>query len=117
MASADLFLSDLNQFSLRGAIVEDDGETGYLYLTEPGSSRIAAAAWIYNRGSISDPVRVDWTIIWGNRGDSVAVLADGLALACIIDAGNPGFSRGLVADAGVGHVWDENRFAHAFGRV
>jgi hypothetical protein len=47
-----LFLSEQHAHSLRHAVVEDDGEVAYLYLTVPRLTEIAAAAWIYSRANV-----------------------------------------------------------------
>jgi len=118
--------------------VEDDGDVAYLYLTEPHRTKIAAAAWIYNRanfpvnlppdssaesfdtsafGAHSSPVARDWRLLWSRDGHSVAVLADGFPMACIINATNPGYSRGLAASTSIGNAWDNGVYAAIFGRV
>ncbi len=89
MASENLFLSDHNAKSLRRAVVEDDGD-------------VAAA---------------DWALLWSQDGHSVAVLADDFPLACIVNAINPGYSRGLTAPTSLGNTWDDLMYARIFGRV
>jgi len=110
MASANLFLSDASVQSSRRAVIEDDGEVAYLYLTEPGRDNIVAAAWIYSRTNFPDPAEHDWTFIWSDDGESVAVLADGRPLACICRGG---LVRGTAVDSRLriplGHAWDDTR--------
>lgn len=103
MASANLFLSNVSVQSLRHAIIEDDGDV--------------ASAWIYSRTNFPDPTEHDWTFLWSDDGDSVAVLADGRPLACIVGAVGPGYSRGLEAVSSLGHAWDDTTFARVFRRV
>ena len=138
MASANLFLSDQNAHSLRHAVVEDDGDVAYLYLTAPQLTTVDAAAWIYNRanfrvipppasgaesfdrtasGACPNPAASDWTFLWSHDGQSVAVLADGFPMACIINATNPGYSRGLAASNSLGNAWNNGVYAQIFGRV
>ena len=117
MDSANLFLSDASAKSSRHAIIEDDGEVAYLYLTEPGRENIVAAAWIYSRTSFPDPTDHDWTFLWSDDGESVAVLADGRPLACVVGAVGPGYSRGLEVAGSRGHPWDDMVFARVFRRV
>ena len=117
MASPNLFLSDVNAHSQRCAVVEDDGDVAHLYLTAPGCANIVAAVWIYNRSTQPDPTAHEWTIIWSHNGDSVAVLADGSPLACIVRAESPGYSRGVAIAGPVAQPWDEAMFSQAFGRV
>jgi hypothetical protein len=117
MASANLFLSDVSVQSSRHAVIEDDGEVAYLYLTERGRQNIVASAWIYSRTNFPDPTERDWTFLWSDDGESVAVLADGHPLACIVGAVGPGYSRELEAGSSLGHAWDDTTYARVFRRV
>jgi hypothetical protein len=122
VASGNLFLSDHNGQSLRRAVVEDDGDVAFLYLTAPHLTKIAATAWIYNRtssvfGACRDLAAADWALLWSHDGHSVAVLADDFPLACIVNATNPGYSRDLTAPTSVGNTWDDLLYARIFGRV
>ena len=120
MGSGNIFLSDQNAQSLRHAVVEDDGDVAYLYLTAPQSTTIAASAWIYNRASsplTPPPLTRDWALLWSHDGHSVAILADGLPMACIVNATNPGYSRGLTAPTSLGTTWDHAIYARVFRRV
>ena len=122
MASGNLFLSDHNAQSLRRAVVEDDGDVAFLYLTVPHLTKIAASAWIYNRTSSvfessRDVAVADWALLWSHDGHSVAVLADDFPLACIVNASNPGYSRGLTAATSLGNTWDDLVYTRIFGRV
>jgi hypothetical protein len=102
--------------------VEDDGDVAFLYLTAPHLTKIAATAWIYNRtsgvlGACRDRAAADWALLWSDDGHSVAVLADNFPLACIVNATNPGYSRGLTAPTSLGNTWDDLLYARIFGRV
>jgi hypothetical protein len=122
VASGNLFLSDHSAQSLRRAVVEDDGDVAYLYLTAPQLTKIAATAWIYNRtssvfGACRDVAAADWALLWSQDGHSVAVLAADVPLACIVNGTNPGYSRGLTAPTSLGNTWDDLVYARIFGRV
>jgi len=119
--------------------VEDDGDVAYLYLTAPQLPEIAATAWIYNHanfpailtsgfgaesigaggafGARDNPASRDWTLLWSHDGHSVAVLADGFPMACIVNASSPGYSRGLERSTSLGNAWDNEVYASIFGRV
>ncbi len=118
--------------------MEDNGEVAYLYLTEAHLTRIAAAAWVYNhtnfpviprpRGSADgtgsgaldtcrDHAARNWALLWSKDGNSVAVLADDFPLAYIVNATNPGYSRGLKVPNSLGNTWDDAIYARVFGRV
>jgi hypothetical protein len=122
VASGNFFLSDHNAQSLRRATVEDDGDVAFLYLTAPHLTKITATAWIYNRtssifGTCRNLATADWAFLWSHDGHSVAILADDFPLACIVNASNPGYSRGLTAPSSLGNTWDQSVYARIFGRV
>ncbi len=135
MTGAKLFLIDQHAQSLRHAVVEDDGEAAFLYLTAPQSTTIVASAWIYSRsqlpaippgrpdgaesggvaaGAFRDSAGNDWALRWSPDGHSVAVVANQFPLACILAGSNPGYSRGLRAPNALGRVWDEERYSRSF---
>ncbi len=141
-ASEDaIFLEAKHETSGRLAVLEDDGNSGWLYLTEPNTRRPVADAWVYNRipaptvsevkahrggpppaaiGYASDsalcesPREHEWTIIWTADGHSVAIAKDGVPAACIVANQNPGFSRELIKDGPWGRVWSDAEFARVF---
>ncbi len=49
MSDDNLFLQVQHPESLRYAILEDNGTSAWLYLTEPCKPGPAADAWVYNR--------------------------------------------------------------------
>ena len=139
----NLFLSEKHRVSHRHADFEDDGTSAWLYLTEPDTRRIVADAWVYNRiapprreevksfrplpppaalGFASEtalcefPERHQWRFLWSEDGESVAVTKDGQAVACILDAKKPGYSRELVKDGPWGNVWSNEVFERVFGK-
>ena len=140
--SENLFLDEQHAVSRRFAVLEDDGNSAWLYLTEPNCERPCADAWVYNR--IAPPSREDvasfrpspppaaagfardtalcaspekhqWAFLWSADGESVAVTKDGQAVACIIAGKKRGYSRELVKDGPWGSVWSDSVFAEAFG--
>jgi hypothetical protein len=135
------FLMETHSRSKRQAVFEDDGVVAFLYLSEPGSTRIVADAWVYNRttaeGSgrtehyrpnpppaeegatdttayVSNPDRYAWSLRWASDGHSVAVCADGIALAFIRAGLKPGFSRNLFTATPWGEPWSEEIYAATF---
>jgi hypothetical protein len=138
VTGANLFLIDQHTQSLRHAVVEDDGNAAFLYLTAPQSTTIVASAWIYNSaqfpaippgrtdstesdgsaaGAFRDSAGNEWTLRWSPDGHSVAVVANQFPLACILAAGNPGYSRGLRSPNALGRVWDDERYLRSFGNA
>ena len=142
MADETLFLEDKHRASRRRAVLEDDGTSVWLYLTEPNSRKPAADAWVYNRipapptediesyrggpppaaqgyasehAVCDDPLAHEWSFIWSTDGESVAVAKDGQPMAFIISGQKRGYSRELVQDGPWGHPWSQKLFRSKFG--
>ena len=138
------FLSEQHETSGRYAIFEDDGASAWLYITEPGTTQPVADAWVYNRvaaptmeevqsyrdqpppaaqGFISDAARCDnpeqheWSFLWSDDGEAVAILRDDLAMACILLDQSVSYSRNLVQTGPWGGEWNETAFASRFKAV
>ena len=137
-----LFLEDEHPASGRFAILEDDGTSAWLYVTEPGSRKPAADAWVYNRiapptaeaiqsyrggpppaaqsyasetALCEDPSAHEWSFVWSSDGEAVAVLKDGQPVACIVLGQKGGYSRELLKDGRWGHPWSATLFRQKFG--
>lgn len=137
-----LFLESSHRDSRRLAIVEDNGVSAWLYLTESGTRRPAADAWVYNRiaapptkeiasyrggpppaaiGYASDsalcasPHLHEWSFIWSDNGDCVALTKDGDPVAFIVSAPKASYSRELIKDGPWGRRWSDSEFARVFG--
>ncbi len=137
----EIFVSEQHPVSRRWAIFEDDGVSGWLYLTEPDSSKPIADCWIYNRiaappsseikkyrggpppassefaGSealIDDANQSDMKFVWSQGGESVAFLMNGKAVGFIVTGVRQGFSRKLKKTGPWGHAWDPRRYKSAF---
>jgi hypothetical protein len=144
MADDDLFLEDQHPRSRRLAVLEDDGTSAWLYLTEPDSRRPVADAWVYNRiaappadaiesyrggpppavqgyaseqAVCEDPSVHEWSFIWSYNGDAVAVAKDGHAMAFIVLGQKGGYSRELVKDGPWGHLWSDELLRSTFGSM
>lgn len=141
MPEEDLFLDDQHPTSQRFGVVEDDGTSVWLYLTEVNTRVPVADAWVCNRipapttidiqahrggpppaaiGYASDnalcnsPLEHEWAFIWSTDGESVAIAKDGVPVACIIAAQKGGYSRELIKDGPWGHTWSNKLFARTF---
>lgn len=137
-----LFLAEQHPVSGRRGTFEDNGTSAWLYLSEPGTGRVMADAWAYNRvppppvSQVSsyrpgpppaakgyagpqavcpDPSGHRWELRWSADGESVAVLRDGVALALIALARRPGYSRFLAKPGPWGATWDEQLFREVMG--
>lgn len=56
--SKRIFLSHNNKSSGRWAVFEDDGVSGWLYLTNPNDQKPIADCWIYNRIQAIEPAEI-----------------------------------------------------------
>ena len=85
-------------------IFEDDGETGYLYLYEPGGREVFQHLHIYDRGPELTVQEEDVRVIWSEDLSKVGVLIWGKI-------------RGIVnlATGQEGRVWLENRNTPGIG--
>ena len=137
----EVFLSEQNPVSRRWAVLEDDGLSAWLYLTEADSEKPAADCWIYNRISNPEPAESylsrgvappasseyaengallespdasSFRLVWSEDGESVA-LFDGSVLMGFIAAGQGrGFSRNLKKAGAWGNPLDEDVYKSVF---
>lgn len=136
----DLFLSQQHPYSRRWAIIEDDGTTGWLYLTAPDSTKPVAHCWLYNR--IKAPAgrifgRGDTPIVpadflvdsapfpappatsvhfrWTHDGQGVAVLLDKVLVGYIAKPGGSGYSKNLKSSGPYGSPLDYSAYTQVFG--
>jgi hypothetical protein len=135
----DLFLSDQHPGSRRWAIVEDDGRSCWLYLTEADSTRIVAHCWLYNRvpapsGRIFErgdtpivpaeyvidpapfpaPAATSVGFRWTQDGQGVAVQLAGELMGYLALPARFGYSRNLKAPGPYGCPLDLDAYAQAF---
>ncbi|MHC4694986.1 MAG: hypothetical protein ACYS67_19825 [Planctomycetota bacterium] len=141
MADENLFINDQNPQSLRFAVIEDDGNSAWLYLTECDSPKPVADVWLYNRipappmediqsyrggpppaarGYVSDsalcmtPKNHEWRFLWSTDRESVAVTRDGVPVACIVAGQKRGYSRELNKDGPWGNTWSDELYDEIF---
>lgn len=117
-------ISEQNPTSRRWAVFEDDGISGWLYLTEPESEKPIADCWIYNRvavtksadeyisGGTAPPApssyttpdaemtadETDLTFLWAGDGESVALFIKGSLVGFVVSGRQRGYSRNLVKE-------------------
>ncbi len=141
MANENLFIDEQNPQSSRFAIIEDDGTSAWLYLTERDKTMPVADVWVYNRipappaediqsyrggpppavsGYVSDsalcpsPKSHEWKFLWSADGESVAITKDGVPVACILAGQKRGYSRELTKDGPWGKTWSDELYAKVF---
>jgi hypothetical protein len=136
------FLSERHPVSWRWAILEDDGRSAWLYLTEPDRPDPVGDCWIYNRIPAPDPSEIAafrpgpppaacgfagpealvhdpevsrMRLQWAGDGGAVALLADGRPLGFIVAGERRGSSRNLARTGPWGNTWDQARYEATFG--
>jgi hypothetical protein len=141
MADENLFIDDQNPQSRRFAVLEDNGVSAWLYLTECDAPKPVADVWVYNRipappladiKSYQDgpppaadtcagesalcltPTDHQWAFLWSADGESVAVTKDGLPVACIVAGHKHGYSRHLNKDGPWGNTWSDQLYTEVF---
>lgn len=135
---SNLFISDVHTESARAAILDDNGECGWLYLTNAGRSTIAADVWVYNRMAAPEPHEIQkwsgdrpppastnvvdgearyhaphgfrWAIEWHRGGDALVLLRNGEPWAALSAAQKRGISRHLIMASGWGEPWSAEWF-------
>jgi hypothetical protein len=125
----------------RWAILEDDGTSAWLYITDPDSTKPVADCFVYScrppeaelpatwdrkspppittEFASSSACRTDVSqsrmqLVWTERGDAVAVLLDNIPIAFMVVGEKQGHSRAVAVDGFYGRPWNEARFAEAF---
>lgn len=142
MSDENLFLENAHRESGLLAVLDDDGTSAWLYISEADTRKPLADAWVYNRiaappaeaiksyrggpppaaqgyasedALCEDPSSHEWSFVWSSDGASVAVEKDGQPVAFIIGGQRGGYSRELVKDGPWGHPWSEELFRLTFG--
>ena len=137
-----LYIDDQNSGSKRWAIVADEGDSVWLYLTEPESTRPIADCWLLNKVPAPDditkykdaksapaatkayvspnalrpvPSEEDVEICWSADGNSVAVLLEGEVLGFIAAGSKYGWSKELVCDGPFGKPLNIKLYLELFG--
>ncbi len=138
-----MFVSEQHRGSRRFAVFEDDGTTGYLYLTAPDDQKPERDCWIYNRIPAPEPSEMKncrgspppaargyagqhahqpeppeeaVRFLWSDHGEAVCVCLGDRPTGFLVlgDGGHGGYSRHLIAEGGWGKPWDETRFREMF---
>jgi hypothetical protein len=134
-------ISQQNPRSGRWAVVADEGDSVWRYLTERDGTEPVADCWLFNTvppptslgeyrarksaprvpeayagpaslGSV--PAEAAVAFEWSDDGQSVAVLVSGDLLGFIAAGSKRGFSKHLVAAGPFGHPLDEELYARLF---
>lgn len=139
--SNEIFVSEKNLVSQRWANFEDDGFSGWLYLSEPNQERPSYDCWIYNRipapkpdeieqfrgspppasseyvGQNSMVAEIDEDNVkfkWSNTGNEVAILINEVPFGYILCSQKTGFSRNLTKQGPWGEIFDQSIYETFF---
>jgi hypothetical protein len=122
-------------------VIEDDGDSAWLYLTEPGTAKPVLDCWLYNRRAITRKELADWPrdrplpapvelasaealrtsplpeqvgIRWDQHGESVAVIIDDQVLGFIVAGRKRGYSLYLRSAGPWGEPFDQRLYDRIF---
>jgi hypothetical protein len=138
----EIFITDVHPVSGRWAILDDNGNSAWLYLSAPGTQQPEKDAFAYSpvapvaaldidaiqRGiapilttglASSDAVisgldSAQISFLWAADGESVAVAYQDRLLAMIVSSSDRGYSAALAQDGEFGQRWDEAVFEQHF---
>jgi hypothetical protein len=140
---ADLFLQSQSPSSHRYAVLEDDGVTAFLYLTEPGVPRPVKDVIVYSRvppvekleweriktngepprlradvasttAVVTSPEASEFAFQWSADGEAVAVLRNGIPMAMATTTERFGYSKAVTVASPFANPWSESHFQALF---
>jgi hypothetical protein len=135
------FHSLQHETTKRWAILEDNGTSAWLYITDPDSTKPVADCFAYscqppeaqlpatwdrespppittefasNAACRADVAQDRIQLLWAASGNAAAVLLDSVPIAFIVVGEKQGHSRAIAVDGPYGRPWNAARFAEAF---
>ena len=141
-----LFIASRSDRSRRTAVIAEEIDSIWLYLSAPGEERPERDCWLLNthaaparpapdeyerRGSPpplpadrilsappQDPLSPElWSLSWSDDGESVAAVFDGTAVGFITAGGTRGVARYVAGNAPAwADPWDEDAYSRIFTR-
>lgn len=140
--SEEVFLQSQSQVSKRHAVLEDDGNTAFLYLTAPEILKPVRDAIVYCRVApeekvewenaesgeppslhkaiaspeavIENPNVEEFDLKWSLDGDAVAVLRNGQPLAFVAASDRIGYSKAVSISSPLVGAWSQARYISLF---
>jgi len=138
----EIFITDHNTSTKRWAILEDNGNSAWLYLTKPGTQQPEKDAFVYSpvqlveELNISDikqglppmltselatrsaiilnPKAIEFGIKWSDDGESVAVTYKNIPISMIVRESERGYSTSLSRESAFGKPWDQTVYDKYF---
>lgn len=111
------FESEQHPLSGRWAVVEDDGEVAWLYLSAADSLKPIASCFLYNRADTQAPPPKDIHFRWSTDGESVAVLFKSDLMGFIARGEPHGFSKLLSTPGALGAPLDVSLYERTFAAL
>lgn len=144
MKNTDI-ITERSEESGRTAVVHEEVDSVWLYLSRPGEARPDVACWVLNTpdappvpdfaayrsqsappplpvaqvdGAPPDPRHGRWSLRWSRDGHAVAALLDEQPIAFVVGGRSRGHARHVKAGANPWALpWDEDAFAAAFASL
>lgn len=137
MSDNHFTLDSVSNLSGRRAIFEDDGTSGWLYLTGPNDAKPVSDVWVHNRieapptseiasyrggpppaaiGYADDTAMCQaveshsWSLDWHQDGNAVSLSRDQIPVALVVAEERNGWSKNLLRDGPWGKVWSDNAY-------
>ncbi|MEM6691689.1 MAG: hypothetical protein AAF664_19825 [Planctomycetota bacterium] len=144
MSENRFVIQSLHEVSHRLAIFEDDGTSGWLYLSAPDELKPIGDVWVHNRieappvadiknyfggpppaaaGYTEDSLRChdpedhSWSFAWDVTGEIVALLCDGCPIALLASFERRGWSTKLLRSGPWGNEWSNSTYFKYFPEV
>lgn len=140
MSDVELLLSEQHPSTQRYALLSNEGDSIWLYLTAPGAPQIIASAWVANvieapatvdvsqyrsqsrpppapadvvgvDARFEQPAEVEWSLHWLEAGEGVQVIANGRPRAAILAKAERGLCRAIAVEGPWGAPWPETGVA------
>ncbi len=140
-----IFIHSYNEQSDRFAILDEFGKTGVLYLSQQGNQKPEKDAFAYmqeppidqetwkekmragepptlHTGIASENAVIpktkesDFSFIWSNNGQSVALIYQGNAIAFIASNEKYGFSKAISKESAISNPWNQTLYESLFGK-
>lgn len=134
-----LFLDSKNTVSGRTAIMEDDGQVAYPYLTAPSTMQIERDVILYMRvepishaewkkimrakstplltvdiasptAVMRDPAESEFEFKWSRDGNAVAILYRGKPLTLISGTETLGYSKAVKVSSPLANFWEQGKY-------
>ena len=137
-----MFIESQNEKTKRFAVLESNGTSVFIYITDPGIKKPKGDAFVFSevppaekfdieavrKGSppviskdmaspsafLASPQEADFKILWSEDGNSVAALYRAEPRAMIVNGQRPGYSKAIAKSCMLGEPFDETLYSRTF---